>query len=245
MNNNKKKGFTLIELLTVITISAYVLLMITTIYNTLKRSMRRDRAQANVESYIDDINIQLTRTFGSMTAVKSSGNNDTLVYTAAGYDRDWGYLASDQYNQGFSIFPIGSPFSQIENTGTVFGDVRVLLTFTYKNQLLGINSDVSFYRALGISNLDSNGDMTEDSNLVYIEYHPSDGNYRVKKLAQKPSRTWIREIRIAEIETGTLIITLEVRSYLYKSKFIEDANQKHFPQNYTANKVFTLLIRSV
>ena len=242
----KRKGFTLIELMTVITISAYVMAMSMTIYNTLKRSMRRDRAQSNVENFIDGVNVELTRTFGSMTGVNQQTNIDTtLKFKGAGYDDEWGYLASDTYTQGFATL---APFINIVDTGGVpFGDVRVLLTFHFKNPMEKLLANqVSYYRALGISNIDGDGNMTAKSNLVYIELDPKDGNRVVRKLAVKPSRTWIRRIEVAKVanQGKTLVISIEVRSYLYKPKDIEDVNRTQYPQNYSGTKVFTMVIRS-
>ena len=253
----RRKGLTIIELLVVLVISSLVLSVTMLTYDMLTKSTRKKEAEAETEEYLNMLNLAFQRTFATMTAVKlAAGDSTPITIYSKGWLKEYDattdsyktvYYNADSFSAGCAV--IDPPFTTNNYSSSKYGNVLILLVFTFDNPLLNrATTNIDMYRALGISHYE--GKITQDSNFVYIEMDGSGNVTDEKVLIAKPKRLWIRKVLIAPytrngiIQPKLLNITLGVRNYGKTPKYREDRMPRPDPYNYETTKLFTLYIRS-
>ena len=264
MMKTKRKGFTLIELLVVMSVSLLVLGMIYTAYNSIRNGLAKRKAQAETEMYIDKIVRELTRTYGSAryATISDTITGALLIQTpgwrsvdraddAYGEKDGWMFTSNYTFTRGAFNYGTGFAGDTYSSGRADHGEILILLNFAFENHYYNrVHPTVDYYRAFGINNV--NGTQpTGKSTFVYVEYYPSDGSYKVKPIADKPSNMHIRRLEIEPdfLSSGTynkkvLNISLGIRHYLHKVKELEDVAKAGDRYNYETQKYFTLYIRS-
>ncbi len=256
--NKKRKGFTLIELLVVMSVSLLVLGMIYTAYNSIRNGLAKRKAQAETEMYIDKVVRELTRTYGSAKYVSiSDTQTGALLIQTPGWRSSaqnkagWVFTGTNTWERG--VFNYGNGFAGDTYTSgrPDHGDILILLNFAFEIHYHNrVHPKIDYYRVLGINNVNGT-QLTGKSTFVYVEYYPSDGTYKVKPIATKPSNMHIRRVEIEPdlLSDGgynkkVLNISLGIRHYLHKVKELEDVASAGDRYNYETQKYFTLYIRS-
>ncbi len=247
----RRKGFTLIELLVVMTVSLLVLGMVLSSFDMMQNAMAKNKAKSETETYIDNVVLQMTRTFtGARYIQVSSTNTASLTMVMPGFLNKQ-KITAPSFSRGFAL--VDPPYAggdYLSSGEDIYGDILVLLAFAYENPLYNRSTtSVDYWYLLGVSNM-SSGQVTDKSNLVYVEYNPLTGGHSIKNLVTKPELMWIRRLEIIPQRLGSgstnnkiLNFSLSARHYMKRSKISEDLRTKHDVYNYETTKFFTLYIR--